>query len=125
MNTNLIAKEYRLSHWAGVLRDRQESGLSVRAYCEREGFHENIYFYWQRKLREAACTELSRIKADPTPQAPTFAEIKLAESHPQLPPTVTSHNQVCMESGGIRITAGSEYPADKLAVLLQEVIQSC
>jgi hypothetical protein len=44
MNTNLIAKEYRLSHWAGVLRDRQESGLRVRAYCEREGFHENIYF---------------------------------------------------------------------------------
>ena len=30
--------------------------MSVRAYCEAEGFRENMYYYWQRKLREAACT---------------------------------------------------------------------
>ena len=54
MNTREIAEEYRLSHWAGVVRERQESGLSIKAFCEKAGFHQNIYFYWQRKLREAA-----------------------------------------------------------------------
>jgi hypothetical protein len=59
MNTRAIAAEYRLAHWAGIMRERQESGLSIRAYCERSGFHENIYYYWQRKLREAACEKLA------------------------------------------------------------------
>jgi len=59
MNTREIAKEYRLSHWAEVVRERRASGLSVKEYCKTGGFHENNYYYWQRKLREAACEELA------------------------------------------------------------------
>ncbi len=58
MNTREIAVEYRLAHWAQIIRERQESGLSIKQFCENAGFHSNIYFYWQRKLREAACQEL-------------------------------------------------------------------
>ena len=58
MNTREIAAEYRLSHWAQIIKERQASGLSVKQYCKDAGFHENIYFYWQRKLREAACEQL-------------------------------------------------------------------
>ena len=58
MNTREIAAEYRLSHWAKIMQERSESGMSIREYCKTEGFHENVYFYWQRKLREAACDEL-------------------------------------------------------------------
>ena len=57
MNTRYIAEEHRLTHWAGIMKDRQESGLSIRAFCKSAGFHENIYFYWQRKLRKAAHEE--------------------------------------------------------------------
>ncbi len=53
MNTRAIATEYRLSYWAGIMRERSERGQSIRAYCKQAGFHENIYYYWQRKLREA------------------------------------------------------------------------
>ena len=45
MNTREIATEYRLSHWAQVMRERIESGLSIKAFCENVGFHENIYYY--------------------------------------------------------------------------------
>ncbi len=58
MNTKDIAAEYRLSHWAQVVQDRVEKGISIRLYCKEVGIHENTYFYWQRKLREAACTGL-------------------------------------------------------------------
>ena len=58
VNTRYIAAELRLSHWAVIMRERQESGLSIKAFCESRGFHTNIYFYWQRKLRAAACGEL-------------------------------------------------------------------
>jgi len=53
INTRQIAKEYRLEHWAQVMRGRIESGTSIRAYCESIGLHENVYYYWQRKLRES------------------------------------------------------------------------
>jgi putative transposase len=56
MNTRDIASEYRLAHWSQVMRDRADKGLSIKAYCEEAGIHENTYFYWQHKLREAACT---------------------------------------------------------------------
>ncbi len=58
MNTRDIASEYRLAHWAQATRERADRGLSVRAYCAETGIHENTYFYWQRKLREAACSEI-------------------------------------------------------------------
>ena len=59
VNTREIAEEYRLSHWAEVMRERRESGLTIKAYCRRIGICGNTYFYWQRKLREAACEELA------------------------------------------------------------------
>ncbi len=58
ISTREIAVEYRLTHWAGVMRERNESGMSIRSYCKSIGIHENVYHYWQRKLREAACSEL-------------------------------------------------------------------
>lgn len=58
VNTREIAAGYRLEHWAGVVRERAGSGLTVKAFCESAGMHQNTYFYWQRKLRGAACETL-------------------------------------------------------------------
>ncbi len=58
INTNELAAEYRLGHWAQIIQERIESGLSIRAYCVKMDIHENTYFYWQRKLRESVCTEI-------------------------------------------------------------------
>ena len=126
MNTREIAAEYRLSHWAEVIRERKESGLSVRAFCKNAGFHENIYFYWQRKLREEACGELSKIQDQLVRMAPAgFTEVKLAAEPALTLATEALQNQVCIEAAGIRITADCGYPADKLSALLREVSRPC
>jgi hypothetical protein len=57
VNTREIAEEYRLSHWAVIMRERAESGQSIRAFCASRSICYNVYFYWPRKLREAACQE--------------------------------------------------------------------
>jgi len=57
-NTREIAAEYRLSYWSGIIKERGESGKSIKAYCESVGIRTNVYFYWQRKLREAACEHM-------------------------------------------------------------------
>ena len=128
MNTREIAVEYRLAHWAKITQDRRDSGLSVKAFCETEGFHENIYYYWQRKLREAAYKEMAKTNEEGAVSlAPLgFAEVKIA-SRAAIPPATTCNcsNQVCVETPRARITADSEYPADKLAHLVSAVMQKC
>ena len=52
MDTKKVTAELRLSHWVQVLRERSESGLSVRKFCKKSGIHENTYFCWEKKLRE-------------------------------------------------------------------------
>jgi len=59
MNMREMASEYRLTHWAQIMRERKESGLNIKAYCEQQGFHENVYYYWQRRLREAAIKKIA------------------------------------------------------------------
>ena len=84
MNTREIAVEYRLTHWAQIIRRRNESGLSIKAFCTNEGFHENIYCYWQRKLREAVCERMTEVRTKHTPTdcfPLVFVELKIAEAH--------------------------------------------
>ena len=59
INTREIAEEYRLSHWAQIMHERMESGMSIKAYCRQLGISTNTYFYRQKKLRESACAHLA------------------------------------------------------------------
>ena len=60
MDTKKAAAEYRLSQWAQVIQARLDSGQSIKDFCKTAGISRNAYFYWQKKLREAACTELAK-----------------------------------------------------------------
>lgn len=119
MNTREIAAEYRLGHWAQIMRERRESGLSIKAFCKQSGFHENVYYYWQRKLREEACERMSGETTSLT--VPGFAAVQLTEK------TSASGDsgQLCISVDGVQITADSNYPPEKLAALLREVKRSC
>jgi len=58
INTRHIAAELRLSHWAAIMREQQESGLSKNVFCKQNGIIHNTFYYWQKKLREAACEQI-------------------------------------------------------------------
>jgi len=36
--------------WQRAIEVRKESGLSVAAFCQKEGVSEAAYYYWRRKL---------------------------------------------------------------------------
>lgn len=63
IDTRKIATEYRLTQWAGIVQTRQSRGQSIKDFCAAEGISKNMYFYWQRKLRETACSEHVRQKS--------------------------------------------------------------
>lgn len=58
MDTKKVTSEYRLSQWMEVIQKQQNSGQTIKDFCLEEGINRNVYFYWQKKLRQVACTEL-------------------------------------------------------------------
>ena len=126
MNTQEIATELRLSHWAGIMRERAESGLSIKAFCKNAGFHQNVYFYWQRKLREAACTRLLDVQAGNDRKSPaTFTEVNLKAPKMLSAPEASEPGEVRIEIAGVRIAADSTYPPTTLAELVRGLARIC
>jgi len=84
MNTREMVQEMRLANWAGILRARRDSGLSVRCYCQEQGINEKTYYYWQKRLREATCERLE-LQEQPLSSAsqnesPIFAALPISNN---------------------------------------------
>ena len=122
MNTKEIASEYRLTHWAGIMRDRQESGLSIKAYSKAAGFHENVYFYWQRKLRKVALDGLT-----------ANTSIEASTSHvPSVPSgwalcgaakATDKEKPLAIEIGSCRVLASTEVNPELLLKVCRVLVQ--
>lgn len=55
MSEEIAARtEYRMEEWAARIRERNDSGLTVREFCRRNAIREKTYYYWLKKLRTAA-----------------------------------------------------------------------
>jgi len=129
MNTRKIAAEYRLAHWTQIMHRKRESGLSAKVFCKNEGIHENVYYYWQKKLRSAACEQMAEMQSEQVERklVPSgFAELKIVKAYD--PPTLPEHatqGEIRIDIAGIRIAADSTYPSEKIAALLGLFKQPC
>jgi len=120
INTKDIAKEYRLSHWSQIMQERTASGMSIREYCSHIGIGENTYFYWQRRVRSAACELLVKAQNE---QPPGFAKVRMLEA-PVQRDSIEQAGSLQVEIAGIRLKTDHFYPTDKLASLLRELARS-
>ena len=59
-----VKQEYQLQEWRGMLRERKESGLSVKEWCRERGLAEHVYYYRLRKLRQASADDKGRNAGD-------------------------------------------------------------
>jgi len=129
MNSRAVATENRLTQWACAIKERNEHGESINEFCKRRGISRNTYFYWQKKLREVACRQLEALQspaAETGLSATRFAEVTLlAPPAQQSRPVQKGEEQLSIEVAGVRITAHSEYPADKLAALVLALMRPC
>ena len=80
-----ITHQVRAEHWARILNECLNSGMSKTAWCRANGISEKQFFYWQRILRREAygasqdpslpaVTEAGQLS--PVQQSVSFAEIK-------------------------------------------------
>ena len=118
-NTREIAAEYRLSHWAEILRQRTESGLSIKAYCEEMGMHENRYHYWQRKLREAAVTGLASPEPPKMPVPSGWAQVE------EVKPQKLESAEIVVEIGRSRIVVKDDTDTELLTKVCKLLVELC
>lgn len=109
MDTRNIAAEYRLAHWAQVMHDRADKGISVKAYCKSLGIHQNTYFYWQHKLREAASSGIETTIPEEKSLVPKGWATLCVSSGMEESQSLT------VEVGGCRITVNADTNPDLLA----------
>ena len=86
-----ITHQVRAEHWARILNECMNSGMSKTAWCRANGISEKQFFYWQRILRREAyetSQDLSLPAVTKTgessaiQQTTSFAEIKLPAVSP-------------------------------------------
>ncbi|MDR1815592.1 MAG: hypothetical protein LBR00_02785 [Clostridiales Family XIII bacterium] len=56
MDTDMrgVKREYRIAEWTCLIRECVGSGMTTKAWCEAHGIKKRKYYYWLRKVREAA-----------------------------------------------------------------------
>ena len=129
MDTRTVTTGFRMAQWAQIIQERKASGEKVKDYCRNRGLSRDAYFYWQKKLREAAFEQLETMNASPEQSGMIgagFAEIKIEECQPRLARAEQAlKGHVSIEAPRLRITADAAYPADHLAFLLRELVSAC
>ena len=69
-----IRQQVRLNQWSAMVQEREDSGLSVKAFCNQAGIAPKTYYYRLRRLREAAIKQTQ------------FGTVQSAMSQPELVP---------------------------------------
>ena len=110
MSTQLVTSQIRMQQWIQIIHTRNESGLSVRDYCEQEGLSENAYYYWLRKIRESAIESAGS----------HFAELTAPKEPPAIEELAAG---ISIELNGARIRVDNSCCRSTLAMVL-EVIQN-
>ena len=57
----LVKKQHRLEQWTKLIQECRSSGMKVDDWCETNGVTHHAYYYWLRKVRQAACQNLPAV----------------------------------------------------------------
>jgi len=117
LDTKQVARQIRLKKWSAIIVERQTSGLNVREFCRERNIKEHIYYYWLKRIREAAC------KSMPTASVPVFAPVTLSEV--KIPDQQT---KLTLNYAGISLDVYESTSPDLLKntlLLLKQVMSQC
>lgn len=109
MDTKLATKQIRLQQWAEIIRDCRTSGLQVKDYCSQHGISRDAYFYWLRKVKEAALLHSGFVELP----VPAKKESTSGSSFV---------SQLIIDTGSVRIEINNDTPAELIHRTLEAVI---
>ena len=81
MNTREVTRHYRLSKWAQLIQECHRSGKTIAQWCDENNINQRQYYYWLKRVREAACNALPALNAQSNPFVPVEVDLKENKSH--------------------------------------------
>lgn len=103
MNVTDIKTQMHMQEWAKLIEARQDSGLSIKEWCQQNNLPESKYYYYLKKLRLFACESLPSERRE----GPQFA---LVPNHARVSnPVVTGGNiKITLSNAVVEIGHGAD-----------------
>ena len=77
MNTTKKLQQVKLDQWAVLCKEQSQSGLTVRQWCEQNGYTVHTYNYWKHRLKESYVDSVLPDIVPIPPQVPaSFHELR-------------------------------------------------
>lgn len=100
MNTREVAQRYRMNQWIETIRECRSSGQAVTEWCADHGVSIKSYYYWLKRIREAACEALPAL-GENSAIVPVSIPVHAASSGPMVqdgsPQIVVRYGSVVVE----------------------------
>ena len=121
MDKSKVAQGVRLAQWTQIIQNRMAEGASINEYCAEKGISRNAYFYWLRRVREAACDHIAAQQGGLALHSNgcSFAEVRVEQARAYV--ETNTADQINLEYDGVSVSIGSNYPPEKLAVVIREL----
>lgn len=117
MTISEVKRRARIAEWTQNFRNQQDSGLTVKGWCEAHGFTVDRYYYWLRVVRKTAIESMEQA-------APGAALIKIEPE--RLPSSMpVSSMERANKQPGITMRYGKtsvEFPAGTPATMIAEML---
>ena len=105
-----MRSEYRLQQWAQVVKACNASGLSNREYCRQHNISEKTYYYWVRRLRQAAASQIEA-------RTPTLVQLEPAQPASRQ----ETDDMLYIRFRGAELTLPGRTDMDTVAALLKSI----
>ena len=108
--------QIRAASWGAMIKQRNDSGLTIREWCAANGIQESVYYYRLNRLRKMA------LDVEETP-APASQNISVSERFAQLPVSSApdSTAAIRIRRGDTVVEVSSDAP-ERLLSFLKEVM---
>ncbi len=112
MDTRVATTKIRIQQWVVVFQDRAQSGLKVDDYCKQHQLSRNSYYYWLRRVKEAALQSVGT----------KFVELEEPEALISSDHTYKTHsissNSLAIQMNGVLISVNSNTSKELLTMVL-------
>jgi hypothetical protein len=101
LNTKEVTKQYRLNKWMEIIRKCRSSGQTVTTWCTEHHVSTKSYYYWLKRVREAACEALPAIHSDQRTIVPI--DLSTPKTWNNNVDTVSTSSEIVVHMGAVTL----------------------
>lgn len=104
MKVTELKAQMHMQKWEKLIADHQDSGISIKLWCQQNKLHEGQYYYYLKKLRLKACEGFPLVRRD----EPQFALVPNHAPPNNSAASGTSNIKVTFSNAVVEIAQGAE-----------------